>query len=93
MFPNDLQNQPGNPTSLPAMPPVGQPQQQAPIAASPVSASHVATEDVSARVAAQAKQLTLQYAGDPYKLSEALNQLKAAYLAEQYHVTTNQAEN
>jgi hypothetical protein len=93
MFPNDPQNHPGNVTSLPAMPPVAQPQQQMPLVSSTAPVHHAAAEDIDARVAAQAKQLTLQYAGDPYKLSEALSQLKSAYLAEQYHITANQVEN
>jgi hypothetical protein len=96
MFPNDQQSNPGNPASLPAMPAMPQLPQQAAGPApmpTPQASQLVASEDAAARAAAQARQLISQYGGDPYKLSEALNQLKAVYLADQYHVTPNQAEN
>jgi hypothetical protein len=91
MSPNDPQNNPGNPASLPAMPAIPQ---QAPVAASSQQhATQTVNGDVAVRAAAQAKQLISQYGGDPYRLSESLNQLKAAYLADQFHITPNQAEN
>lgn len=40
----------------------------------------------------QAKQLVEQYRQDPFRMSNALNQLKASYLAEHYHVTPNTVE-
>ncbi|HSX30295.1 MAG TPA: hypothetical protein VLE99_00035 [Candidatus Saccharimonadales bacterium] len=44
-------------------------------------------------VAGEARNLVSQYANDPFRLGGALNQLKLSYLAEQYHITTNTAEN
>lgn len=91
MSPNSpYQSQPGEPVSLPPVPAMGQPLPAVPPASQPVQPQ---TIDAVARVAAEARGLTVQYANDPYKLSEALSQLKNTYLADQYHITTNQAEN
>jgi len=93
MFPNNPHNP--NPTesaSLPAVSPIGQQQSaraiQPSMAPQPISAG-----DVTIRSVAQAKQLAQQYINDPYRLSEAMSQLKAAYQANQYHIVPNQVEN
>lgn len=90
MFPNNSQNHSDVPASLPPISSSGQSQQQTsqPAHAVPVQAgSNAAT---MAHYAAQTKQLVEQYSNDPYKLSEALSQLKSAYLTEQFHITSNQ---
>jgi hypothetical protein len=87
MPPVNPQNSPSVPTSLP---PVAADQQQFKPAPAPTSPAGPSLS-VSEHYAVQAKQALVQYAGDPYRLSEALSQLKAAYLSEQYHITANKA--
>jgi hypothetical protein len=86
MFPNHSQNQPTTPVNLPVVP--SDRAQQGVVSATPV----LATGDVVSHNIAQAKQLVLKYGSDPSRLSEALNQLKVAYLADRYHITVNQAD-
>ena len=98
MQPDTSQSPPGQPGQQSSLPPMsmGQPQSQASPAGSAVPLglqTPIAPDRTAAHYAAQAKQLAAQYANDPYKLSEALGQLKAAYLSEQYHITSNQAGN
>jgi len=45
------------------------------------------------QVDAQAKQLIAQYQQNPYALAAAFEQLKSQYLADQYHIKPNSAEN
>lgn len=40
----------------------------------------------------QARSLVTQYQHDPYRLSGALGQLKAQYLADQFHITPKPAD-
>ena len=90
MPPNHSQNQPTIPASLPA---VSSGLAQPGTPSTNPALRQVGTDDRVAHNIAQAKQLVLRYGNDPFKLSEALNQLKVAYLAEQYNITVNQAEN
>ena len=93
MFPNNPQNhQPTEPTGLPAVSPASQQQASRAVPSNPPS-QPVAVGDAIVRSVAQAKQLSAQYGNDPYRLSEAMSQLKATYLAEQYHVVPNQVDN
>ena len=82
--------------------PVGQPGQPAQAAmpgltsAQPLIPSHVegasASVDLAERVSEQARALVDQYQQDPYRLSGALQQLKAKYLADQFQITTKTTE-
>lgn len=87
MLPNNPQSQPGEPNHLP---PVAAGQPLAPVPAGP-AAVPAASADTAAQYAAKAKQVIAQYGNDPYRLGEALNQLKAGYLAQQHNITINQA--
>jgi hypothetical protein len=92
MFPNNPQNHhPSEPASLPAVHPTNQ---QQPAGAVPLNPAlpPKPVGDTTAHSVAQAKQLALQYANDPYLFSEAMGQLKAAYLADQYHIAPSQAD-
>jgi hypothetical protein len=42
--------------------------------------------------AQQAKRLVAQYQQDPYRMSEALSQLKATAQAQQYNIMPDQGE-
>jgi hypothetical protein len=87
MFPDNAQNHTGSSTSLP---PVAAQPQQAPSNSAPLHPSSSSPSAGAAEhYALQARQLIVQYANDPYRLCEALIQLKAAYLSEQYHITTS----
>jgi len=44
------------------------------------------------QMAEQVEQLTVQYGQDPFKLSNALSELRAKYLAEQYHIVPSSVE-
>jgi hypothetical protein len=46
-----------------------------------------------AEAAKQAKQLTAQYRQDPYRLNEALGQLKMRAQAAQYNIAPNSGGN
>jgi hypothetical protein len=46
-----------------------------------------------ADAAKQAKQLTAQYRQDPYRLAQALAQLKMSAQAAQYNITPNSGGN
>jgi hypothetical protein len=93
MPPNDYQDHSSSAANLPAMSPT-RPQPAPPVNVSVGQGKQpVGLNDVTSRVVVQTKQLIQQYGNDPYKLSEALGQLKAAYWAEQYHIMPNQAEN
>jgi len=46
----------------------------------------------TAAVATQAQHLAAQYAHDPYRLNEALTQLRLLHLAQHYHITPSGAE-
>lgn len=86
MSPNNPQSPSGEPNHLP---PVAADQPMAPVPAPP-AALPPASADAAAQYAAKAKQVIAQYGNDPYRLGEALNQLKSGYLAQQHHITTNQ---
>lgn len=89
MLPNNPQNQPGDPNHLPQIS-AGQPPASVPVDSSAVQP---ASPDTATQYAVRAKQVIAQYGNDPYRLAEALNQLKTGYLAQQHHITTNQAGN
>lgn|GEM_PF-1516376 len=99
MQPDTPQSPPGQPGQQSSLPPMsmGQPQSQASPAGSAVPLgphnTPIAPDRTAAHYASQARQLATQYANDPFRLSEALGQLKAAYLSEQYHITSKQAGN
>lgn len=86
MIPETLPNHQGVPASLPAVSPV-----QASPAQSGSNAVPAPDGDAAAHYAVKIKQLVSQYNSNPHGLAEALNQLKATYLAEQHHITPNQA--
>lgn len=93
MFPNNPNSpHPTEPASLPAVSPASQQQPASAIQPSPATQS-IPAGDVTIGSVAQAKQLAQQYINDPYRLSEAISQLKASYQANQYHITPNQVEN
>jgi hypothetical protein len=93
MFPNNPQNHhPSEPASLPAVPVTSQQQPTGAVPSQPAVPSPMPVGDATARSVAQAKQLALQYANDPYLFSEALSQLKTTYLADQYHIVPSQAD-
>jgi len=99
MHPNTPQQQPHGAVNLPQV----QSQVPSPVAPSPAQAMQPPTAPAPAgplgsaltpeQVTLQAKQLVTQYQNDPMKLSIAFAQLKAAYLASQYHVILNSVEN
>lgn len=97
MFPDKSHNQQGVPVNLPSIASTDQSSAppQVPMQASPaaLSAHSKGGGDVAAHYAAQARRVISQYGNDPYKLSVAFSQLKSAYLAEQYHITSNQTGN
>jgi len=88
MGPENHQNVPsGVPASLPVVP--AQPQSTGPVRpAQPVPPSANLAEVVSL----QAKSLVSQYQQDPYRLSGAMQQLKAKYLADQFHISIKSAD-
>ena len=94
MSPDNIQHQQGPSFSLPPVP-TGS---SAPMTANPDpngqnQNSIQPTAEANSHYAVRAEQLAVQYGSDPYKLSAALAQLKTAFLAEQYHITSNQAGN
>jgi len=46
-----------------------------------------------AALAAQARQLAMQYAHDPHKLSSALTQLRMSHLTQHYHINASGVDN
>lgn len=84
---------PTTPASLPVVPPQPQPQ-AAPSAAVPPQPQADVTPptDLTQAVSMQARSLVTQYQHDPYRLSGALGQLKAQYLADQFHITPKPAD-
>jgi hypothetical protein len=74
------------------VPVTSQQQSTAAVPSQPVVPLPMPVGDATTRSVAQAKQLALQYANDPYLLSEALGQLKTTYLADQYHIVPSQAD-
>jgi hypothetical protein len=48
--------------------------------------------DLTAAASLQAKSLVTQYQHDPYRLSGALQQLKAKYLADQFQIIPKAAD-
>jgi hypothetical protein len=89
MLPNNPQNQSGDQSHLPPIS-AGQPPASVPVGP---AAAQPANPDTSIQYAMRAKQVIAQYGNDPYRLAEALNQLKAGYLAQQHHVTYNESGN
>jgi hypothetical protein len=90
MNPDNNQNPtPHTPASLPAVPLPTQP-----TAAVPVQPPQVAPPNANLAQAAslQAKSLVSQYQQDPYRLSGAIQQLKAQFLAEQFQITPKSAD-
>jgi len=88
MFPDVPQNQPGTSANLPMIP-----QQTQPTVSGQALPPTAGTSASVTQVGLQAKQLVAQYGNDPFRLSAALEQLKSNYLAEQYHIIPNSAEN
>jgi hypothetical protein len=89
MFPDKPQNHLGQPVSLPT---VDTPSQPTNLLVSPDTPQAVPPGDAILHAALQAKQLAAQYANDPFRLSEALGELRAKYLVEQYQITSSRAE-
>jgi hypothetical protein len=89
MFPDTPHNQSAPQTALPPIVP-HQPQPPTSPAAAPVAQQ---MSEAKPAMTAQARQLMEQYKNDPYHLSEALQQLKSTYLAQQYGIAPNLVEN
>lgn len=89
MLPDNSQGQITNPATLP--PPMGAvpPTPLQPQASVPAPAAQPPAGSAASTAIAQAKQLVAQYQTNPYQLSGALQQLKAQYLAEQFHIISN----
>lgn len=81
---HNQQTPPLAPASLPVVPQASQPSTLAPQS----QAAAVQPANLTEAVSMQAKELVKQYQHDPYRLSGALQQLKAQYLADQFHITT-----
>lgn len=64
----------------------------APSPQAPPSVPSAAVPSLNEQVSAQARQLLTQYQQNPYALSEAFQQLKSQYLADQFHVKPNAVE-
>jgi hypothetical protein len=92
MQPNNPQNQPDVSANLPPVQGVALNQPSLPAGANDMNQA-LPTADAAIHYAMKAKQLVLQYGNDPYKLAAALGQLKTAYFAEQYHITSNPTGN
>ena len=92
MQPNTPDNQPNIQASLPPVHSTLLNQQAAPVGVGETNQASPTT-DAASHYAMKAKQLVAQYGNDPYKLAAALGQLKTAYFAEQYHITSNPAGN
>lgn len=87
MNPNDAnmpQNLPGSATG-------GMPV-QSPSIPTTTPQAHVPNPQLAQKVDEQVKALVAQYQQDPYKLCEALVQLKASYLAENFNIIPSAAE-
>lgn len=93
MFPNNSPQNQLEPSNSPGISPAGgQPTVEAvrpPLPPSP-SAPDQASSNLAAVSASRARQAMQQYARDPHKLSDALQEIKADYLAQQYHITPGQ---
>ena len=87
----DANQQPtsSTPASLPAVPVQPQPVAAAP---APGVAAPVPHTGLKEQVTLQAQALVAQYQQDPYKLSVALQQLKANYIAQQFNISAKSAE-
>jgi len=92
MYPNNPQDPSSAPASLPPVPLSGQQQPVQPMMPLQQPASPAVPGQFSARQVLQARQVVEQFRADPYKLSEAFNQLKLAYLAEQYQIRPNSSD-
>ena len=88
MNPENAPNQSAGPASLPPLP-----LQPAAVSSEAVQAPAPSSALQRDQVIVQAKALLQQYQADPHGLSEALRELKASYLANQFHITPNVAEN
>lgn len=69
---------------------------QGPAVAPPVSGGGQpvpAAGTAAQQYAAKAKLLVEQYQNDPFQLNIELDKLKTSYLAEEFHITLNAAEN
>jgi hypothetical protein len=82
---------PVQPSAIPAISSVDTVQPAAP--GLPTQQTYTPSSGVEQRVAEHARHLVRQYGNDPYKLSEALGQLKAKFQAEQFRVVSNQTDN
>jgi len=89
MYPDNPQVPTGSPTNYTGQPDI----QHASLPQSAIpSHSTPQNSNSSAETLIRARQLVAQHAGDPYRICESFGQLKAAYLADQYHITVNQVE-
>lgn len=57
----------------------------------PAAVPHVASEELAARAAAEARKIVQTYQSDPYTQSQALQQLKTQYLRDRYHINADMA--
>jgi len=93
MFPDSTQPQSGAAAHLPPVQPLPTPEMTVPVSPQLPTPSRPGAQAPAANpaavVAAQAQRLIQQHSHDPYALSEALQQLKSSYLAEQYHIVSN----
>ena len=90
MLPNNNPQHPSAGSDLPAVPPATMSGQGVPQPSSvPQQASaNPNTGSLATASALQARQAMQQYAQSPHALSAAWQEIKANYLAQQYHITT-----
>jgi hypothetical protein len=82
---------PAAPTSLPVMPAHAQPGASA--AVSQPAQQPALSTTLAEQVNGRAKALVEQYQHNPYRLCGELQQLKAQYLQDQFHISIKAAEN
>ncbi len=107
MYPDTQQNQAGVPANmsasaqplaipqaLPGSAPASNPLTTIPAsqAAQPAQRVPMPSSSVEQRVAEHARHLVKQYGNDPYRLSEALGQLKAQFQTEQFQIIPKQGD-
>lgn len=94
---DNFRNQPSNPAILPPVPaadlsrPISTPVSKDVLSPPPVAADQAPLLGTEAAVT-KARRLVEQHQNDPRQLSQALGQLKAQYLAEEFHVNINPSQ-